>query len=349
MSPTIANHPRVELDARRSLISFIAAGLVAVILLALTTNPVAAASTVKASVVDGTLVVKGTPSRDRIALRVSKAHPNRLQIDIGDNGSADLTFRLRTFDAIDVRAGDGNDRIRLDTGNGAFTSKRPTRVRGQDGDDTLIGGSGPETFVGGRGNDLVDANGGADTALLGSGNDTFVWHPDDGSDIVRGGTGNDTVAFTGSGADEEFNVTQRVGRVSFTRDDSILGGPGHSGMDLDDVETIRLSSLGGADRVNINDLTGSDLTRVDVDLAATIGGAAPDASGDAVAVKGTDGDDTVAVTASGSTVEVEGLAAVVRILHPMAGDDTLAIDTLGGDDRVTVDPSVLDLIGVIGP
>ena len=49
---------------------------------------------VKAAVVNGTLVVSGTPSVDRIALRLSRTHPNRLQVDVGDNGSADREFSL---------------------------------------------------------------------------------------------------------------------------------------------------------------------------------------------------------------------------------------------------------------
>ena len=52
------------------------------------------------------------------------------------------------------------------------------------------------------------------------------------------------------------------GRVRFTRDIANIV------MDLDDVETINANALGGADTLTVNDLSGTDLTRVDADLGA---------------------------------------------------------------------------------
>jgi hypothetical protein len=258
---------------------------------------------------------------------------------VGDNGSADHAFRLGSFTAIRVAAGDGRDRIRIDTGNGVFTASKPTRIEGQDGDDTLIGGNGHETLVGGRGNDVVDGNGGADTASLGAGNDTFTWDPGDGSDVVRGGGGTDALAFNGSDGDEVMTVTANAGRIAVTRD------VGSVAMDLDAVEAIDFRTLLGNERVTIGDVTGTDLASVDVDLAAVRGGTASDNQKDAVAVTGTAGNDTVALTASGGAISVDGLAAAVRISHADQGD-TLAIDTLGGDDQVSVDAAVEGLVGV---
>src|SRR4029079_227534 len=153
--------------------------------------PVAAAEPgLRAGVTDGTLHIVGGPSSDQITLRLS---PDRtqLQVDVGDNGSADDAFDLRTFDSIDVDAGNGNDTVRIDQVNGAFTTTKSTRIYVQTGDDTLIGGSGNEVLVGGRGDDFVDGNGGTDTAFLGQGDDTFVWDPGDGSDTIEGGAGFD--------------------------------------------------------------------------------------------------------------------------------------------------------------
>src|SRR5215471_10429412 len=118
-----------------------AAAGAATLLLSLAAGPVAASS-VHATVANGTLRITGTPSADRIALRRSHAHPNKLQVDIGDNGSADFTFALSSFTAIDVEAGAGNDRVRIDDRNGAFTTTKRTTLNGQDGNDTLIGGRG---------------------------------------------------------------------------------------------------------------------------------------------------------------------------------------------------------------
>ena len=63
-------------------------------------------------------------------------------------------------------------------------------------------------------------------------------------------------------------------------------------MDLNDVESIVARTLGGADIVTVNDLSGTDVTDVDADLAAAGGG--DDAAADNVIVNGTNGDDVVA-------------------------------------------------------
>jgi hypothetical protein len=300
----------------------------------------AAAPPVRAHVVQRSLVVSGTPFADRITLRTSATDRNQLQVDVADNGSADATFDMNAFDRILVRAAGGDDTVKLDTTNGAFTTTRPTVVDGGDGDDTLIGGSGPETFSGGSGNDSVDGNGGADKAFLGGGNDTFTWDPGVGSDVVEGGPGFDTHVFNGSGGDEVFEARDNFGRVSFTRD---LGG---IVMDLNDIEALDLRTLGGADQVTVSNLAGTGLSRVNVDLASAIGGSTPDGAADTVNVFGTKGDDTISATADNGTVRVAGLAATTRVSHVDADKDQLAIDGVTGTDSISVDPAVNALIGV---
>ena len=227
--------------------------------------PVAAAApSVTAAVSDGTLFVHGGPHADRIALRVSPVDRTQLQVDVGDDGSADFSFDLNTFGAIDVEAGNGNDTVLIDQANGVFTTTETTRIDGQNGDDTLIGGTGNEVLVGGRGDDVVDGNGGADTAFLGQGDDTFVWDPGDGSDAIEGGKGFDRMVFNGAGGNEIMAATANFGRVSFTRN---LGG---IVMDLNDVEAIDVNALGGTDSVTVNDMTGTDVRRVNVDLAGVL-------------------------------------------------------------------------------
>jgi RTX calcium-binding nonapeptide repeat (4 copies) len=290
----------------------------------------AAAPAVAATVGDGTLHISGTPHADRITLRLSARDPNQLEVDAHDDGSADFSLDRSTFGAIDIEAGNGDDTIKIDEKNGAFTTTERTTVFGQNGDDTFIGGSGAELFFGGRGNDFTDPNGGIDTAFLGFGNDTFVWDPGDGSDVVEGQRGSDTLVFNGSGGNEFMAATRSGGRVLFTRD---LGG---IVMNLDDVETIDVNARGGTDTISVNDTTGTDLTSVNVDLAGTIG---------RVAVAGTNGDDTVAVDANGGAVEVAGLATAVRIAHADPGTDELVV---GADvDHVTLDPALVGLIQVL--
>ena len=43
-------------------------------------------------------------------------------------------------------------------------------------------------------------------------------------------------------------------------------------MDLNDVEGIDFNALGGADTIVVNDLTGTDVTEVNLNLAGTLGG-----------------------------------------------------------------------------
>jgi len=314
------------------------ASALGLVLLAVAASPAAAAPTLTAEVTNGTLHISGGPSAERIALRLSALDRNQLQIDVGDDGSADRTFDLGTFGAIDVEAGNGDDTVRIDQVNGAFTTTKSTRIDGQNGDDTLIGGSGAETLVGGRGNDLVDGNGGVDTAFLGKGDDSFVWDPGDASDIVEGGAGSDTMVFNGANGDEIMAATADEGRVSFTRNLGTIV------MDLDDVEVIDVRALRGADTITVNDVSGTDLERVDVDLAAVLGGSTADGNADTVDVVASKGDDSIAAQANGSAVEVSGLAALVRITHTDPARDSLVIDTVAGDDDVVVDPAVGTLI-----
>jgi len=316
------------------------AGALAALTTAIAVPAVSAAPAVRARVVDGTLRVTGTPFADEIVLRLSATDSNQLQVDVGADGTADFSFDMASFGSIVVDAGRGDDLVKLDTANGAFTTAKPTTVDGGAGDDTLIGGSGPELFLGGRGNDVVDGNGGADTAFLGSGNDTFVWDPGDGSDTVDGGPGFDTHVFNGSDGNEVFAATVNGGRVRFTRN---LGG---IVMDLNDVEALDLNAIGGTDSVTIGDLAGTGLANVNVDLAGFIGSDFSDGEADAVTVKGTDGVDTIAAAGNGGAIEVTGLAASVRIANTDPALDQLTIDTLAGDDHVSVASGVDSLIQV---
>ena len=182
-------------------------------------------------------MITGASRPERIALRLSPLDAGQLLVDVGDNGSAEHSFDLATFRTIAVNAGNGNDVIRIDEANGAFTTTKATTIAGGNGDDTLLGGSGAETFDGGRGNDVADGNGGADTAFMGKGDDVFVWDPGDGSDRFEGGAGTDTMAFNGAPGNEAMAANANGGRVRFTRVQGTIV------MDLDDVEVIDVRAL----------------------------------------------------------------------------------------------------------
>ena len=84
--------------------------------------------------------------------------------------------------------------------------------------------------------------------------------------MVEGQDGTDTMAFNGSNANENMEVSANGGRVRFTRD------VGNIVMDLNDVETIDAKALGGTDNLVVDDLSGTDVVSVDADLAAIGGG-----------------------------------------------------------------------------
>jgi RTX calcium-binding nonapeptide repeat (4 copies) len=276
----------------------------------------------------GELRIKGTRNDDKITLRLKAGDPGTLEVDVGDDGSADFSFEREDIQRIDLEARDGNDLVRMDESNGAFTDTIRTMLDGGAGNDTLIGGSGVETLLGGDGNDTMDGNRGNDVAFLGSGDDTFIWDPGDGSDTIEGQDGTDTMRFNGANVAEQVDVSANGPRLRFFRQ------PGNVLMDTDGVERVDFNALGGADTVTVTNLAGTDVRAVNLELAGTLDGSTGDGAADQVIVKATDGDDSINVSGNAASgVRVSGLAATVGILHPEA-TDRLDIDTLLGNDTV---------------
>jgi hypothetical protein len=292
-------------------------------------GPTAAAKpgSARAKVAHGVLRVHGTHASDKIALRLQAGRPDVLEVDVGDDGSADFSFERTRIAEIAVNAGDGDDLVRIDETNGAVNADIPTTLRGGDGDDTLAGGSGDETLRGGDGNDSIDGNRGADIGLMGDGDDVFIWDPGDGSDVVEGQDGHDTMLFNGAGAAEEFDLSPNGHRLRFFRNVGLIT------MDTAGVERVDVPALGGPDKVTVDDLAATDVREVNVDLAGTLGGAVGDRQPDRVIVNGTDGNDTIDVSGDANRVKVSGLAATIGILHSEA-NDRLDIATLAGTDSV---------------
>jgi len=276
----------------------------------------------------GLLAIEGTKASDRVALRLKIRNPRILQVDVGNNGSADFSFKRKKVKRIAVNARAGDDRVRIDERNGVFTGRIRTRIDGGAGNDTLVGGSGAETLLGGDGSDSLDGNKGNDLALLGAGDDSFVWDPGDGSDVVEGGAGADTMRFNGANLDEQIDVSANGNRLRFFRTQANIT------MDTAGLERIDFAALGGADLVNVDDLSGTGVTSVNVDLAGSLGGITGDGQSDRVVVNGTNGEDAITVNGDAGGVKVSGLAATVGILHPEAANDRLEINTLEGRDIV---------------
>ena len=286
------------------------------------------AKRVSATLYNGALSVSGTQAPDKIALRLKAGDAGVLEVDAGDDRSAEFSFARADVARIVVNGRAGSDSLRIDESNGVFTDKIPTTLNGGAGNDTLIGGSGNERLLGGAGNDTIDGNRGADVAIMGSGADTFIWDPGDGSDTIEGQSGHDTMVFNGAAASEQVELSANGRRLTFFRN------PANITMDTAGVERVDFNALGGADSVKVNSLKGTDVREVNIDLAGVVGGTRGDSQEDRVTVVGTDKKDRIAVSGDSGAVKVSGLGATVKVLHTDAALDGLEIDTLGGTDSV---------------
>ena len=233
------------------------------------------------------------------------------------------------------------DRLRLN-GNGgddilsASTDLMAITLDGGADTNVILGGPGDDTLLGGPDFDDIKGGRGDDTAYMGGYFDRFSWAPGDGSDTVDGGASRDSLFFAGSADAETFALDGgRAGRTLFTRD------VGNIVMDLDDVEVVDAVAGAGSDTFRVRG--GADVGELNASLAP--GGGAGDP--DRVEIEGTEGDDEVAVTGKKvvfGSVSVTGLPVKLGISFAQIGFDTLAIDTLGGDDSIDTSGLAPDVI-----
>jgi Ca2+-binding RTX toxin-like protein len=268
-----------------------------------------------------TVTVNGTAGNDTVHVS-------------GTAGSVAVTGLATTINIFGAEA--ANDQLHIDggSGNDVITAAGLAAgiigltIDGGAGNDTITGSAGADTLLGGDGNDTVIGGRGNDVAFLGSGNDTFVWNPGDGSDIVEGQAGTDTLVFNGANINEKIDISANGPRVRMFRD------VGNVTMDLNGIEHIQLATLGGTDDVTVNDLSGTDVKQVAIDLSGTPGTGQGDGQVDTVNVDGTAGDDRISVVSSGSSVVVNGLAAQVTINGADASADQLVVNGGAGDDII---------------
>ena len=240
-------------------------------------------------------------------------------------------------DALVVRGRAGDDVI---SAGGVPAGAPGITLEGGPGDDGIDGGDGDDLVIGGGGTDIVDPNRGDDVALLGSGLDGLRWDPGDGSDVVDGQAGPDSLLFIGSADDETFTATADGRGVRFTRD---VGG---IVMDLRDVEHLETLADRGADRLSVGDLSGTVAELVEINLGGALGSPASDGAADVVEVLGTAGDDALRLTGAGTTAELAGLPATVRMHRADGATDRLAVQGGAGADALDSTALPAGLIGV---
>jgi Ca2+-binding RTX toxin-like protein len=191
---------------------------------------------------------------------------------------------------------------------------------------TQNGGLGADVILGSEGDDLVNGGDGNDTAFMGARDDTFVWNPGDDSDTLEGQAGHDKMLFNGANVTENIDIAANGGRVRFFRDIASVV------MDLNDVEVTDFNALGGADNVVVGDLSGTDMTEVNANLANP--GGVGDAQPDNVILNGTNGDDVAVVAGDAGNASAFGLAAVVNVSGSEPANDRLTLRMHAGDDVV---------------
>jgi Ca2+-binding RTX toxin-like protein len=257
-----------------------------------------------------------TTTANGTRVRFDRLNPTPFSLDIG------------TVEQLVVNANGGSDSFSA-TGNLAPLIQ--ITVDGGAGNDVLTGSNGADTLIGGDDQDFIDGNQGADAILLGAGNDIVQWDPGDGNDVIEGQGDFDTLLFNGSNTGEVFDISAVGNRARFARN------IGNIVLDLNGVEQLNVMALGGTDTAIVNDLTGTDVATVLINLAAF--GGAVDMAADTVLINGTAGNDTIVANGNAGSASVFGLGAVVHVANAEVALDRLVVNLLGGDD-------VLDATGL---
>jgi Ca2+-binding RTX toxin-like protein len=249
--------------------------------------------------------------------------PNGTRVRFDRITPAPFSLDIGTTENLVVNMNGGDDTFTASNGLAPLIS---LTVDGGAGNDTITGGDGADRLLGGDGNDTIIGGRGDDLAFLGAGDDTFVWNPGDGNDTVEGQAGTDTLQFNGANVNEKIDLSANGQRLRFTRD------VGNIVMDVDGTERINFAARGGADTITVNDLTGTDVSEVNLDLSANGAG---DGAADAVIVNGTNRADNVSVVGAGTSATVTGLSAVVDVVGSEGANDALVVNSLGGNDTVS--------------
>jgi Ca2+-binding RTX toxin-like protein len=277
---------------------------------------------------DGSDVVVGGLGTDTMAfngsagdevMRVSPQSDGIVQLtrDLGN-----ITMLLSGVENVVIEAGAGNDTLEAAGDLAALTR---LTFDGGAGNDRIIGGNGSDLLLGGDGDDFVDGQQGSDVAFLGAGNDVFQWDPGDGSDVVEGQDGTDTMLFNSANVAENFALSANGGRALFTRN------VGNIVMDLNDVERVDLLALGGADNLVVNDLAGTDIREVVVNLAEAT------AAADTVTLQGRAAGTEFTFANRGASLIATGVAAEVQVLNAGAEDLVIANGALDAGDEFRIE------------
>ncbi len=172
-----------------------------------------------------------------------------------------------------------------------------------------------------------------DTVQLGAGDDTVLQHEGDARDLIEGQAGLDTLRVLGTGQAEEFTVQAFGNRALFTRDTSAARA------DVAGIETAEVNAAAGGDLIDVGNLEGTGVVRVDADAGVA------DGARDQIAFLGRATVESISVTALDDVVQVFG-AIKLRVENATALDDRLTVFGSGGNDSIRLQNAVTPRIGV---
>ena len=179
-------------------------------------------------------------------------------IDVTANGTAARLAGVDvTTEKVTVNAGNGNDTFGAVGNLAAITH---LTIDGGSGNDTILGGNGADPLIGGNGNDLVDGNRGADTACSAAATTPSSGTPATAATPSRARTAPTRCDFNGANIGER-STSPPTARVRLTRDVAAIA------MDLGGIEKVDAARARRRGHVTVNDLAGTGVARVDVDLA----------------------------------------------------------------------------------
>jgi Ca2+-binding RTX toxin-like protein len=198
------------------------------------------------------------------------------------NGTISDGSTIKEVERIDLKTGSGNDNIDISATDNTRSSDpyygnrwqdNDTKVYANNGNDTVIGGSGGDEIYGGAGNDILTGNAGNDKLVGGEGEDILnggagddELYGEDGNDTLNGGEGNDYLnggkginsVIGGAGSDKlDLDYTTNTTGITINYS-SPTNGTISDGSTIKEVERIYLVTGSGNDNI---DISATDNTR----------------------------------------------------------------------------------------
>ena len=259
---------------------------------------------------------------------------NRIEVDMG-SGFDNVTITEGVTADVQLRGGDADDILR------SYGSGRST-LRGEDGNDIIIGGTGDNFLFGGIGDDnitgvgnessTIEIYGEAGEDVLNGGFGTSLLLGGAGPDTILGGTGESEIH---GGADDDVVF----GGLGFNRifgdagDDRITAGPDGNAID---GGTDNDSFFTGEGSSTINGGQGDDELTWDMgDGPVTFEGGI---GFDSIGMFGADENDTFVLTSQSGDLRVMGPGVEGPVETISSGVEGVSVDGLFGADRILVQP-----------